>query len=456
MNRYAAFTLCSALVASTATAQSPTGTAQSTTAVPLDGVIAVVGDQVITRYDLKERINQLIQGGMPAPTTDSARCAVGRQTVQEMVEQELLLQKAKELKIEAPDNEITGAVDKQIRETRIKFPNESEFRSALVSAGLGSPEEYRTYLLEQFRRNALLERTMAKLRQDSKLVPVNVTNAEVQAEFARAKPFLGPRPAAVTFRQVVIAPHAGAVAKEVARAKAESLLAELKRGSDFERVAKRESMETQSKEIGGDMGWIRRGDRPEFERWLFGPLALRPGQLSPVFETPFGYHILRIDRVQTGQVRASQIMLAPKIDSTDIQRAAVLADSVAAMWKAGVPFDTLAKKYHDYAAKEETSLLTPFVRDSLPPSYQAGFAGKKANDISVFRIPGASDIPKFVVAQLVSVDEGGERTLTEMRETVRNNLAERGAVRRYLDALKRQTYVSIHLDKVDGCSPTKP
>lgn len=455
MNRFAAFALCSAAFASTAAAQ-VTPASQSATIVPLDAVIGVVGDQVITRYDLKERINQQIQGGMPTPTTDSARCAVGRTTLQEMVEQELLLQKAKELKIEAPDNEISAAVDKQIRETRLKFPNESEFRSALVSAGLGTPEEYRTYLLEQFRRNALLERTMAKLRQDAKLVPVNVTNAEVEAEFTRAKPFLGPRPAAVTFRQIVVAPRPGEAAKEVARIKAESLLAELKKGSDFERVAKRESMEAQSKEIGGDMGWIRRGDRPEFERWLFGPLALRPGQLSPVVETPFGYHILRIDRVQTGQVRASQIMLSPKIDSTDVARAAVLADSVAAMWKAGVAFDSLAKKYHDYAAKEETSLLTPFERDKLPPSYQEGFAGKKANDITVFRIPGAGDIPKFVVAQLVTIDEGGERTLSEMRETVRNNLAERGAVRRYIDALKRQTYVSMRLDKVDGCPAAKP
>jgi hypothetical protein len=55
----------------------------------------------------------------------------------------------------------------------------------------------------------------------------------------------------------------------------------------------------------------------------------------------------------------------------------------------------------------------------------------------------------------VSVDEGGERTLSEMRETVRNNLAERGAVRRYLDSLKRQTYVSIRLGALDG-PITKP
>jgi hypothetical protein len=126
------------------------------------------------------------------------------------------------------------------------------------------------------------------------------------------------------------------------------------------------------------------------------------------------------------------------------------------MWRAGVNFDSLAKKYHDYAAKEETSLLTPFERDKLPPSYQAGFAGKKANDIAVFQIPGATDVPKYVVAQLVSVDEGGERTLSEMRETVRGNLAERGAVRRYIDQLKRQTYVSVRSDALDDCATKKP
>jgi peptidyl-prolyl cis-trans isomerase SurA len=450
MMRLVPVSLVCAVFASPALAQS------ATPPVPLDAVVAVVGDQVITRYDLKERINQLIQGGMPTPTTDSARRAIERQTIDEMVEQELLLQKAKELKIEAPENEIAAAVDKQIRETRLKFPTEAEFRSALVSSGLGAPEEYRAYLLEQFRRNALLEHTMSKLRQDNKLVPVNVTNAEVEAEFARARPFLGPRPPAVTFRQIVIAPRAGAPAKEVARVKAESLLAEIKRGSDFERVAKRESMESVSKDLGGDMGWIRRSDRPEFERWLFGPLALRPGQLSPVIETPFGYHILRVDRVQTGEVRARQIMIAPKVDSTDIARTALLADSVAAMWKAGVPFDTLTRKYHDYAAKEETSLLTPFEREKLPPSYQAGFAKKKANEISVFQIPGAVDVPKFVVAQLVSVDEGGERTLVDMRDIVRNQLAERGAIRRYIDTLKRQTYVSVRLDALDGSVSAKP
>jgi len=253
----------------------------------------------------------------------------------------------------------------------------------------------------------------------------------------------------------VIAPQASAKAKEAAKAKADSLLAELKAGAEFEKVARRESMHLQSKELGGDLGWARRGDNvPEFDRWLFGtpfqaPLA--PGQLSPVFETPLGFHIVRVDRVQPGEVKSHQILIMPKIDSTDFTRASHLADSVAKLWGSGTPFDTLARKYHDYAGKEETSLLTPWVRDSLPPSYQKGFATKKANDIVTFQIPGSAfrpDVPKFVVAQLLTADEGGAQTLGELKAAIRSELAQRGGVRRYVDALKRQTYISIRLSSV--------
>src|SRR5439155_14865250 len=118
-------------------------------------------------------------------------------------------------------------------------------------------------------------------------------------------------------------------------------------------------------------------------------------------------------------------------------------------------FDTLAKKYHDYASKEETALLSPFPRDSLPPSYQAGFAGKKAGDIVTFTIPTSTDIPKFVVARLETIEEGGAYTLADMRERIRSDLAQRAALRRFIDTLKKQTYVSMRIDTSDA-APTKP
>jgi len=433
-------------------AQEPVKPAAATAPIQLDAIVAVVGDQPITRYDLREAVLTKIQAKAAKEPTDSISAfKLDSATLDEMIQDELLLQKAKELKIETPDADIAPQVDQQIRDIRGQFPTEAKFREELAKASLGSPEEYRKFLMEQYRRQATRQKVLQKLQQDGKIVPVNVTDAEISAEFERSKEFIPPKPATVSFKQIVIMPSATPAAKEVARVKAESVLAQLKSGADFEQIAKRESMDPLTKSTGGDLGWVRRGERvPEIDRWLFGTpyqTALPPGQLSPVFETMFGYHILRVDRVQPGEVKAHQILIAPKIDSADIARTAKLADSVADRLRAGAPFDTLARKYNDYAGKEETN-IPEFERDKLPAAYQAALLTKKPGDIVAFQIPGAAnrpDVPKYVVAQLLTVQEAGERTLPEMRELVRNELAQRGGVRRYIDGLKKQTYVSVRL-----------
>jgi peptidyl-prolyl cis-trans isomerase SurA len=461
------FVVAGALASALAAQQpAPQVTAKPGQPALLDGIVAVVGDQPITRVDLRERVVGRIQRKeVPEPATDSAAKELERSTLSDLIEEELLLQKAKDLKVEVTDADVTPTVDRQVAAIRANYTSETQYRGDLIKAGLGTPEEYRRFLIDQFRRQSTLDKTIRKLTDDGKIIPLTVSDAEVAAEFERTKPFLGPRPASVTFKQIVIAPKPTDAAKEVARVKAESLLAQIKSGADFDRLAKRESMDPVTKETGGDMGWLRRGDNlPEFDRWLFGGgaflPALQPGQTSPVFETPYGYYIVRLDRVQTGEVRARDILIEPVIDTADVARTKVLADSVAKLLRSGVPFDTLAKKYHDYAGKEETSILTPWVRDSLPETYQKGFAGVKVGDIVDFRIAGSPqrpDVPKFVVAQLLTVDQGGERTLGEMKAAVRAELAQRGGIHRYVDSLRKQTYVSILLDApVPGESKATP
>ena len=433
------------LLASTLLVVSAMAPAVAQQRVPLDRIVAVVGDQPITRYDLEQRILQDQQRGVRVPDDSAARHAYELQTLNIMIDEELLLQKAKDLKVEVPDNDINTAVDRQIRDVKARFASDAEFRTELARAGLGTPEDYRRMLADQMRRDETMKRTMQKLREDNKIIPANVTEDEVKEAFERSKASLPRRPASVTFRQIVIAPRATPAARELARAKAESILAEIKRGGDFALLAKRESMDPSTKETGGDLGWARRGQYvPEFERWVW---SLPPGELSPVFESPFGFHIVRVDRVAAGEVKARHILIRPKLDSADLARSHLEADSVAAAWKAGAPFDSLAKKHHDYAAKEETSILEPMARDSLPESYQRAFAGKQPNEIVTFEIPDPQrGIPKVVVAQLLTSSPGGEYTLAEMRGLVRNRLAEEGGVRRYLDGLRKRTFVSVRLD----------
>jgi hypothetical protein len=58
-------------------------------------------------------------------------------------------------------------------------------------------------------------------------------------------------------------------------------------------------------------------------------------------------------------------------------------------------------------------------------------------------------VPKYVVAQLLTADEGGDQTLDELREAVRSELSQRGGVRRYIDSLKKQTFVLVKLKDVE-------
>lgn len=461
--KHALFTSILVAAAGAVSAQQPVVTPASLP-IRLDAIAAIVGDQIITYNDLRDAIISKIQRReIEQPKDSVAARKIEQGVLDDLIQDELIIQKAKDLKIEVTDADISPQVDRQVKETRAQFPNEATFRQKLQEAQLGTPEDFRRYLAAQYRRQFIRDRVMRKLQQDGKIIPIQVSDAEISSEFDRAKAFLPPKPASVTFKQIVIAPQPTAAAKEIARVKAESILAQLKSGADFEKIAKRESMDPLTKETGGDLGWTRRGPNfPEFERWLFGSnyqLPTPPGQMTPVFETPYGYHIVRVDRVQPGEVKARQILIVPKIDSADFQRASKLADSVAGLWRAGTPFDSLAKKFHDYAGKEETSLMTPWPRDSLPQTYQAGFRDKKAGDIVAFQIAGSAqrpDVPKYVVSQLITVNEGGQRTLPEMREAVRSELAQRGGVRRYIDQLKKQTFVQVKLDETMPIDAKKP
>jgi parvulin-like peptidyl-prolyl isomerase len=240
--------------------------------------------------------------------------------------------------------------------------------------------------------------------------------------------------------------QASAKALSAAHAKAESLLKDIRGGADFELLAKRESMDTTTNKNGGDLGWQRRQTIPGYEGLDALLFTLNPGQVGPIVQTPDGFHVVRVDRVRPGEVKARQILIRPVYDSTDIARAKVRADSVLVLWKAGqISLDTLYARYHDPI--EEKGSLQPFPRSELPPSYSTAFANAKPNEfVAPFRIEDAArGVPKFVVAQLLEVDAGGEYTIAELRDRLRESLAEAKAIRRLIDTLKKETYVSVRL-----------
>jgi peptidyl-prolyl cis-trans isomerase SurA len=424
----------------------------TTKVLSVDGIAAVVGDQVVLISEVLAAVNtERSRGAKVESAKDLAK--LESDVLEQLIDAELLVQKAKAEKVEVQDGDVQADVDQTEKRARSSFKTDAEFKQAIKESGFGTVEEWKKLQFEQNKRSKLQQGIMQKLQRDGKVTAVNVSDAEISEAFAAAKGRIPPKEARVGLRQIVIATSASEASKKKARARIDSLRTELEtHPEDFESVAKRFSMDPGSAELGGDLGWNRRGRMvPEFDRMMFG---INPGVLSPVVETQYGYHIIRVDRVQPAEVKARHILIRPVTDSADEVRTKLLADSVAAAWRAGGSFDSLSVKYHDDAGQEEKT-IPEYPRDSLPEVYRNAIEGKALNDIlDPFPIPDpGSNVRKFVVAQITLLGEAGEYTLAEYRDRIRDQLSEERKMRRLIDALKKQTYVSVRYEPLKAITP---
>jgi SurA-like N-terminal domain/PPIC-type PPIASE domain len=421
----------------------------TSSSAPLDEIVAVIDDQAITRFDVQQRVRARIQRNeVPEPTTEAAGRTLEQEALNGLIDEERLLQRAKELGIGVPDSDVASMVEAQIRETRSAFGTESEYENALAAGRLGTPDEYRQFLFDQYRVRLTLEKTRSTLKRGEDDLSGHTGGAANLAagqnwiahyhfeyrgdkrsghsdrwydeggnppsESSRGGTLRSSPLSWVTFRQIVIVPHPGAAATESARVEAESLLAEARMGADFKALAGRGSMDARAKGTGGDLSWIGRNvSMAEWDRWFFGkPLdpPLSPGQVifKPVIETPFGFAVLRAEGAGSGRIGLKAILRTPKIDDSDVEQAKALAETVADALKGGAAWDTLANRYHDFTDGEPTGVFAPVRVDSLPVAYRTALESHAPNDIVVFYDTGSlrrPNLPRYVVAQLLAVED---------------------------------------------------
>lgn len=149
--------------------------------------------------------------------------------------------------------------------------------------------------LELMRANLIATAELKKIEKS-----IVVSDADVKAAYdANKKDY-----EQVHARHILIAPKGSPAAPpakegqkeltdEQAKAKAEELRAKLVAGGDFAAIAKAESNDTGSGAQGGDLGSFGHNQMvPEFETAAF---AAKPGEITPVVKTQFGYHIIKVE-----------------------------------------------------------------------------------------------------------------------------------------------------------------
>jgi len=257
----------------------------------LPDVLARVNGEDVKKvdFDLFIKNMELAQGPIPAERRDE----VMRGVLDRIITFTVLEQEAKTRNITVADTE----VDARIGQMKQPYPNDETFQKALAA------------------RNMTLDR----LRNDTRngLIVDKLLQGEVGsvpgASDNEAKDFYAKNPDKFSQGESVRASHilvkvdekADSATKKKARAKIDSVLKRAKAGEDFAALAKANSDDGSSQQ-GGDLNYFGRGQMvPAFEQAAF---SLKPGQVSDVVTTQFGYHIIKVtDHKAAGTVPLEQV-----------------------------------------------------------------------------------------------------------------------------------------------------
>lgn len=207
----------------------------------------------------------------------------GPQVVEEMLAMRVVEQEARKYGVTATRAEIEQRYNEAIEGMRARVPPGADVTVELAKQGWT-----RAHMEAVLRRALLLEKLVARTVRDDDFLQAR--HILIQPQMPAINP---DQSVSAEERQKMFA-EARAKAEEEAKAKAQKVYEEIKAGKDFAEAAKEYSDDRSNKDKGGDLGAFARGMMvPEFEQAAF---ALQPGEISEPVKTPYGWHIIKVER----------------------------------------------------------------------------------------------------------------------------------------------------------------
>jgi peptidyl-prolyl cis-trans isomerase SurA len=248
--------------------------------VPLDRIIAVVNDDVITRYELNDHIkmvvNQLTKQGTPLPPQN----VLEKQLLERLINDRIQLQYAKETGVRVDDTQL-GKTLERIAETN-KMTLQA-MREALEHEGID---------FNRFREEIRAEIIMARLKEREVDNKIEVTESEINNYLKSQEALVGKEDEYNLAHVLVLVPEQASPEQiQAKRARAEQALAQIKSGADFAQIAVGYSDAADALQ-GGVLGWRPAGRLPTI--FLEALRPMQAGEVSAVLRSANGFHIIKL------------------------------------------------------------------------------------------------------------------------------------------------------------------
>ncbi|UCH63211.1 MAG: peptidylprolyl isomerase [Fidelibacterota bacterium] len=390
----------------------------------VDGVAAIVGDNIILKSDVLQ-LAQLnaIQNRVDIYSQPELVMQFQNVAFDALLLQKVLLFRAKIDSMDIiPEEEVDLALEQQIETILAQVGSESRFEETIGQ----SVRDFRSDHWDDIRDQIIAERYQA-----DKIQSISVTRDEVEEFYKTYKDSLPPIDNRYELSQIILAIRPGESAYEEAYELISLVHQRLMNGEPFAELARELSDDPASRDNGGDLGFVRRGEFVrQYEEVAF---SMSEGQISDIVESIFGYHIIQLIEKQGERIHTRHILVTAKPSDEDRDRVLdttrdyyfLLQDSVAL-------FDSLVQAL---SVDDESNLDLGYIGwieySQLPhEAYRSALFGVSSGDIT----PPFETAQGFHILKVLNFKEGGTPNLEEYYPQI-SFMALRQKQAKYMDLL---------------------
>lgn len=305
----------------------------NTVAQPLviDRVIGVVGDFHILQSDIEQEYLQMKMSGRYV--SPSARCDIYNQ----FIERKLLMAQAKIDSVEVSDDMVEMQMESRLDYFISQFGSEDEMESYFSKSIFDIKDDLR----EAIRDQMVTDQVRSSITEDVTTTPSDVKSF-YRSMPSDSIPYISTE---VELAQIVSYPNYSDEAVYEIKERLLELRKRVQEGEDFGTLAILYS-EAPEATRRGEIGFMMRGQLDK--AYADAAWALKPGQVSKIVESSFGFHIIQMIERRGDRANTRHILMNPKADANARQKAIYKLDSLKTVIEAdSITFDWAAKRYSE-------------------------------------------------------------------------------------------------------------
>ncbi len=315
----------------------------------LDGIAAVIGDYVILDSDIEKTLIDLKTQG--ASTEDVSHC----QLLGKLMEDRLYAHQAVQDSLLVSDEQVNSTSDRQIQQLAAQIGSVEKMLKYYKKTDL---EDFKAELYEINKLRMLSEKMQAKIVEN-----IEVTPEEVRQFFysipEEERPVFG---AELEISQIVKQPQPSEEEKQKVIDRLKAIKQDVEENdASFKVKAILYTRDDASRPNGGFYSMTR--ETPFVKEFKDVAFSLQEGEISEPFESPFGYHIIKVEKIRGQELDLRHILLIPEIQDSALEEASKELDTIRQQVLDGKY--TFAEAARNFSDEKETKFDGGLLRNPI-------------------------------------------------------------------------------------------